>query len=80
MRLLSADLGRVRAWGGARGVERDFGAEGETLTIGLLLAVEVCCGVAGFAEGMEDLGVDSRLEVVLERDDLVVFVAFGLSF
>jgi len=42
--------------------------------------VEVCFGVAGFASGMEDLGVDSRLELVLERDDLAVLVAFGLSF
>lgn len=29
---------------------------------------------------MEDLGVDSRLDFVLERDDLVVFAALGLSF
>ena len=80
MRLLRADLGRVRAWGGARGVERDLVAEGETLTKGFVVEAEVCFGVVGFAGGMEALGVDSRLEVVLERDDLVVLVAFGLSF
>jgi len=55
-------------------------AEGETLTMDFVVEVEVCFGVVGFADGMEDLGVDSRLEVVLERDDLVVLVAFGLSF
>jgi len=66
VRLLRADLGRVRAWGGARGVERDLVAEGETLTT--VFAVEVVCfGVVGFASGMEDLGVDSRLEVVGKR-------------
>ena len=59
-------------------MERDLVAEGETLTTGFEVEV-VCFGVVGFASGMEDLGVDSRLEVVVERDDLV-FVAFGLSF
>ena len=80
MRLLRADLGRVRAWGGGRGVERDLVAEGEVLTMGFVVDVGVCFGVVGFAVGMDDLGVDSRLEVVLEREDLVVLVAFGLSF
>ena len=79
MRLLRADLGRVTAWGGTRGVERGLAPAGETWTAGFEPDVECCRGVVGFAVGVEDFAVDSR-RGVLERDDLVVFAVLELSF